>query len=109
MPGPLPAGSLPTAGDTQVIRRTTTQPVRSIKASGRGRLLPFPRPHVARQLAEPRGTSVVRSGGCQAPGNGEPLHLLVHVLVDEARHHQPRVPGSLCAGAGAHSGVPGLL
>ena len=26
MPGPLPAGSLPTAGDTQVIRRTTTQP-----------------------------------------------------------------------------------
>ena len=31
MPGPLPAGCLPTDGDTQVIRRTTTQPVRSIK------------------------------------------------------------------------------
>jgi hypothetical protein len=31
VPGPLPAGCLPTDGDTQVIRRTTTQPVRSIK------------------------------------------------------------------------------
>ena len=31
VPGPLSAGCLPTDGDTQVIRRTTTQPVRSIK------------------------------------------------------------------------------
>jgi hypothetical protein len=31
VPRPLPAGCLPTDGGTQVIRRTTTQPVRSIK------------------------------------------------------------------------------
>ena len=31
VPGPLPAGCLPTSGYTQVIRRSTTQPVRSIK------------------------------------------------------------------------------
>jgi hypothetical protein len=31
VPGPLPAGCLPTDGDNQVIRRITTQPVRSIK------------------------------------------------------------------------------
>jgi hypothetical protein len=36
VPGPLPAGRLPTAGDTRVIRHTTTQPVRSIKARGMG-------------------------------------------------------------------------
>ena len=59
------AGCLPTDGYTQVIRRTTTQPVRSIKGRGRGPLLPFPRPCVAHQLAEMRRTSVVRSHqGC---------------------------------------------
>jgi hypothetical protein len=31
VPGPFPAGRLPTDGDTPVIRRTTTRPVRNIK------------------------------------------------------------------------------
>jgi hypothetical protein len=39
VPRPFPAGCLPTDGYTQVIRRTTTQPVRSIKGQRPDRYL----------------------------------------------------------------------
>ena len=48
-------------GDVRVIRHTTAQPVRSIRASGRRPLPPFPRSHVAHQLSDMRRGSVVRS------------------------------------------------
>jgi hypothetical protein len=45
-------------GDVKVVRRTTTQPIRSIKGH---RYLNFPDPSVAHHLADPRRPSVVGS------------------------------------------------
>ena len=66
VPGPLPAGCLLTDGDTQVSAAPPPSRCVASKASGRGPLLPFPRPCVAHQLAEPQG--------CQAQGPDPEIH-----------------------------------
>jgi hypothetical protein len=65
---------LPYADDL-VVRRTTTQTVRSIKASGHEpQLLPqFPRPDVAHQVAEISRTSAVGSHRGRGIVGGAPL------------------------------------
>jgi hypothetical protein len=57
VPGPLPAGCLLTDGDTQVSAAPPPSRCVASKASGRGPLLPFPRPCVAHLLSDPTRAS----------------------------------------------------
>jgi hypothetical protein len=63
-PGVCPPLTIPGSSAAPPLSRCVVS-----KASGRGLLLPFPRPCVAHQLADIRRTSVVRSHGMAAVGS----------------------------------------
>jgi hypothetical protein len=75
-------------GETRVVRRTTTLPVRSIKATDHGRSPQFPSPGVAYQVAEERRTS---------PDGSQPRRTVRRFGRDEKR------------AVGRTTGLPGLV
>jgi hypothetical protein len=80
--------------DTRTIRRTTTQPVRSIKAQQRRRAAHVPRPtgkHVLGLIRQASGWD--QTPGCDR-GTWASEPALTRLPVGAGRGHQPRPPGS---------------